>query len=131
MNEPTTKRTYRQLVPSEKERLEEHRRQIARELPDLQARDQMHQDARDEATLSGELRRAVHASALSLEEIAGRAGVTPVVLDDFLTGKPRSVPTCSIGWRASWAMNSTAFPDCLVSGKRGKSAGAAECRRAH
>ena len=35
----------------------------------------------------GELRQAIHQSDLSLAEIATRAGITPVVLDDFLTGE--------------------------------------------
>jgi hypothetical protein len=87
MNERPAKRIHRELTPSEVERLEKYRGQIARELPDLQARDQMRKDARDETTLSGELRRAIHASALSLGEIAARVGITPVVLDDFLTGE--------------------------------------------
>ena len=47
----------------------------------------MRKDARDEATLSGELRRGVHASDLPLSAIAADVGVPPVVLDDFLTGE--------------------------------------------
>ncbi len=50
-------------------------------------RDQMRKDARDERTLSGELRRAIHASDLSLAELAARAAITPAMLDDFLTGE--------------------------------------------
>ncbi len=53
----------------------------------MTARDQMRKEAREEATLSGELRRAVHASELTLSAIAARAGITPLVLDDFLTGE--------------------------------------------
>jgi plasmid maintenance system antidote protein VapI len=67
--------------------LEKYREQIARELPDLQARDQMRKDAREEGTLSGELRRAIHASELSLAEVAARVAVSPILLDDFLTGE--------------------------------------------
>jgi transcriptional regulator with XRE-family HTH domain len=47
----------------------------------------MRKEAQEEATLSGELRRAVHASTISLAEIARQAGVTPVHLDEFLTGE--------------------------------------------
>ena len=47
----------------------------------------MRKDAREENTLSGELRRAIHGSGLSLSEIASQTGVTPIVLDDFLTGE--------------------------------------------
>jgi transcriptional regulator with XRE-family HTH domain len=75
------------LTAAEKERLEKYRQQIAQELPELTARDQMRKDARAEHTLTGELRRAIHESELSLAEIAIRAGITPVILDDFLTGE--------------------------------------------
>jgi transcriptional regulator with XRE-family HTH domain len=47
----------------------------------------MRKEAREEATLSGELRRAVHASDLSLSALAARVGVSPLTLDDFLTGE--------------------------------------------
>ena len=81
------KRIARELTEEEKKRLAHSREQIAQELPDLQMRDQMRKDARDEATLSGDLRRAIHASELSLLEIATQAGITPIMLDDFLTGE--------------------------------------------
>ena len=87
MDNPTAKRLVRELTPAEEERIGRYREQIARELPDLQGRDQMRKDAREEATLSGELRRAVHESELSLAEIAARAAVAPIALDDFLTGE--------------------------------------------
>lgn len=87
MDTRQAERISTELIPAEKRRLTEYREQIDRELPDLTARDQMRKDARDETTLSGELRRAIHASDLSLAEIAARAGITPVVLDDFLTGE--------------------------------------------
>jgi hypothetical protein len=80
-------RISRELTDAEKGRLERAREQIRHELPDLVARDQMRKDARDEATLSGELRRAIHASDLSLAEIATRVGITGIMLDDFLTGE--------------------------------------------
>ena len=87
MDSRKPKRMTRELTPAEKERLETYREQIAGELSDLEARDQMRKDARDEHTLSGELRRAVHESELSLAEVATRAGIAPIVLDDFLTGE--------------------------------------------
>jgi len=87
MGERQARRIARELTQAEKARLERYRQKIAEELPDLQARDQMRKDARDESTLSGELRRAIHDSELSLAEIATRAGITPIVLDDFLTGE--------------------------------------------
>jgi plasmid maintenance system antidote protein VapI len=87
MEKRQIRRITRELTEAENTRLQKYREQIAQELPDLQARDQMRKDARDAATLSGELRRAIHASELSLAEIAARIGVTPIVLDDFLTGE--------------------------------------------
>lgn len=83
----SSRRIHRDLTPAEKERLAQYRAQIAEELPDLQARDQMRKDAREEATLSGQLRRAVAASDLSLAEIAARAAISPILLDGFLTGE--------------------------------------------
>jgi hypothetical protein len=47
----------------------------------------MRKEAQEEATLSGDLRRAIHASRLPLTEIANSAGITPHVLDEFLTGE--------------------------------------------
>jgi hypothetical protein len=87
MEKRKAKRVTRDLTEAEKSRLAKYREQIASELPDLQARDQLRKDARDEATLSGELRRAIHASPLSIAEIATQIGLTPIVLDDFLTGE--------------------------------------------
>ena len=87
MNERQARRTIRDLTPSERERLKKYQEQIAQELPDLQARDQLRKDASEESTLSGELRRAIHTSDLSLAEISTRVGVTPILLDDFLTGE--------------------------------------------
>ncbi len=81
------RRVSRELTPAEQERLAEYRKQIAEELPELEARDQMRKDARQEKTLSGELRRAINESDLSLAEIATRAAITPIMLDDFLTGE--------------------------------------------
>jgi transcriptional regulator with XRE-family HTH domain len=87
MQERRARRVSRELTSAEKERLAKYRDEIAEELPDLVARDQMRKDAREENTLSGELRSAIHESEMSLAEIAARAGTTPVVLDDFLTGE--------------------------------------------
>ena len=47
----------------------------------------MRKEARDEPTLSGELRRAIHSNPLSLTEIAAQAGIAPLALDEFLTGE--------------------------------------------
>ena len=53
----------------------------------MAARDQMRKEAREEATLSGQLRRAIHASELPLSAIAAQAAVAPLLLDEFLTGE--------------------------------------------
>ncbi len=53
----------------------------------MAARDQMRKQSREEATLSGQLRRAVHTNDLSLSAIAHQARITPLLLDEFLTGE--------------------------------------------
>jgi ribosome-binding protein aMBF1 (putative translation factor) len=87
MNEQKPRRITRPLTPDELEKLRQRRQAIAQELPDLHARDQMRKEAREEPTLSGEVRRAIHASPWSLTQLATRVGVTPTVLDEFLTGE--------------------------------------------
>ena len=87
MSESKPRRIARELTEAEKERLRQHRAQIASELPDLAERDRMRKEAREEATLSGELRRAVHASPLPLSKLAVQVGVVPRMLDEFLTGE--------------------------------------------
>jgi hypothetical protein len=86
MASPNVRRT-RVLTPEEQARLERNRALIASELLDLTERDRMRNEAREEATLSGEIRRAVHGSDLSLTTIAKRAGISPLLLDEFLTGE--------------------------------------------
>jgi len=87
MTNPQTRRVTRELTLEEQNRLRRYREQIASELPDLAERDRMRKEAREEATLSGELRRAVHGSPLSLAVVAERAGISPLALDEFLTGE--------------------------------------------
>ena len=87
MDQSKARRITRELSQIENERLMQHREQVARELPEMVVRDQMRKEAREEATLSGELRRAVHASPFSVPKIAQRVGVTPTTLDEFLTGE--------------------------------------------
>ena len=81
------RRVTRELSDSEKQRLAQHQAQIASELPDMIERDQMRKEARDEQTLSGEFRRAIHRSELPLSTIAERAGLPLIALDEFLTGE--------------------------------------------
>lgn len=87
MDSPRARRLKHELSPSEKDRLEQQRGQIARELPDMIAQDQMRKEAREERTLSGELRRSIHEIQLPLSTIAAQTGVTPIMLDEFLTGE--------------------------------------------
>ena len=87
MEERQARRVTRELTPAELQRVRQHQKQIADELPEMAARDQMRKEAREEATLSGQLRRAIHASQLSLSAIAAQVGVTPLLLDEFLTGQ--------------------------------------------
>ncbi len=87
MEKRQARRVTRGLGPAEQQRLRRHQDQVAGELPEMAARDQMRKEAREEATLSGQLRRAVHASELSLSAVADRAAITPLLLDEFLTGE--------------------------------------------
>lgn len=87
MSTNRTTRSATELTPEKQERLKQHRETIASELPDLVHRDQQRKEAQDEPTLSGELRRAIHANDLSLATIASKAGMTPLQLDEFLTGE--------------------------------------------
>ena len=81
------KRKNVRLTRQQQGSLDRHRQMIAREMPELISRDQMRKEASTEPTLSGELRRAIHASGSSLKALAERVGVSPVVLDEFLTGE--------------------------------------------
>lgn len=87
MTTPQARRVTRKLTPEEENRLRRYREQIASELPDLAERDRMRKEAREEATLSGELRRAIHSSPLSLPALSKQAGISPLALDEFLTGE--------------------------------------------
>ncbi len=87
MTERQVRRITRELTTAEQVRLKQLREEIAAELPDMLARDQLRREARMEATLSGDLRRAVHASPMSLSAIARQVGIDPIVLDEFLTGE--------------------------------------------
>lgn len=82
----TTAQTTR-VIPTElANRLPELRRQIEQELPDLIERDRRMEQAAQEETLSGRLRRAVHESRRSLDAIAADAGLPVLELCDFLEG---------------------------------------------
>lgn len=86
-----TRRAARRIdydpTPEQLQQLDAERRLIADELPDLIDRNRRAREARQEPTLSGELRRAVHASDIPLIEMAKRAGIAPTALSEFLTGE--------------------------------------------
>src|SRR5262245_15184781 len=76
-----------ELTAAQQEALKQVREQVAKELPELIARDRLRKEAAEETTLSGELRRGVHASELSITQIAARTGISLSALDQFLTGE--------------------------------------------
>jgi hypothetical protein len=87
MTERQARRVTRELTGPERARLQYLREKIAAELPEMTARDHLRREAREEATLSGELRRAIHASPMSLSAIATQVRIDPILLDEFLTGE--------------------------------------------
>jgi hypothetical protein len=87
MERRAARRITRILSAAEQQRLHLEREQIALELPGLTAQDQMRKEAREEPTLSGELRRRIHASTHSLSHLAAQASLPPIALDEFLTGE--------------------------------------------
>lgn len=81
-----TKPSHPELTPERLAHLAEARQQIATELPDLVAREKRMREAAEEATFSGELRRAIHRGDRDLISLAEVAGTTPVHLSEFLSG---------------------------------------------
>jgi hypothetical protein len=59
---------------------------IAKELPKLVEKGQRLHDAKQEPTMSGALRRAIHTSKILLPDLADRAQADMDTLDAFLTG---------------------------------------------
>jgi transcriptional regulator with XRE-family HTH domain len=86
MTKPTSGK-HREMTNEERQRLAALREKIQQEIPDLVARNQMRDDARREASLSGALRRAVHSSNRPLTHLAREVGIEPTMLDEFLTGE--------------------------------------------
>jgi hypothetical protein len=87
MKKLKARRITRTLTPQAMARIRRAQRQIARELPELIARDQMRKEAREEPTLSGELRRLVQLSGLPISKIAEKSRIPVIALDKFLTGE--------------------------------------------
>jgi len=81
------------IVPPELlDRLRHDRELIAGELPELRERGQRMEKAAAEDTLSGHLRRAIHQSKQPLRELAADAGISSILLCDFLEGQ-RPLPS--------------------------------------
>jgi len=74
-------------MPAEIDRLRMLRESIAKELPILIARDQLRKAAREDRSISGAVRDVIHRSDLPLQAIATKAGLSPVEVDEFLTGE--------------------------------------------
>jgi hypothetical protein len=74
------------LTPELMLRLQQDRQAIAEELPELQVRNARMSKAAAEDTLSGHLRRAVHASPRPIRDIAEDSGISSDILCDFLEG---------------------------------------------
>jgi plasmid maintenance system antidote protein VapI len=87
MSTQPIKRISRELTPEEAARIEKYRAAIAEELPDLVARNQLRKEAAEEKTLSGAIRRAIHSGGVEITTLAERAGITLIMLDEFLTGE--------------------------------------------
>jgi hypothetical protein len=81
------KRTYVELSDEKRAQIRRAHAQLKEELPELAKRLRMANEAAEENTFSGELRRAIHASGFHLNYVAERVGTTPIVLDEFLTGE--------------------------------------------
>lgn len=76
-----------ELTPEQQERLRQAQQETEQELPELVVLGKSLRRAAQEETLSGSLRRAIHASPLDLDVLAERAGITPDGLQGFLTGE--------------------------------------------
>src|SRR5687767_15716665 len=87
MSKPSPPPAGRELTEEERQRLAALREKIKQELPDLVARNQLREEARREASLTGSLRRAVYASKLPITHLARQVGIEPTILDEFLTGE--------------------------------------------
>ncbi len=68
-------------------KMQRDRKLIEEELPELADRDSRMREAADEDTLSGHLRRAIHHSRRPLRDIGREAGISTILLCDFLEGE--------------------------------------------
>jgi len=82
-----TPRVIHKFSPEEERRYQSLRAQIAQELPDLVARGRLADEAAVEKTVSGALRRAIHLSPLTIDELGKLAAIDGTWIDEFLTGE--------------------------------------------
>jgi hypothetical protein len=87
MTMPHRSRESTEPSTTELARLQQLRTAIEAELPDLIANDQLRKEAREEASISGAVRDAIHRSDMPLNAIAAKAGLPLLQLDEFLTGE--------------------------------------------
>lgn len=74
------------LTPEQQVRLQQQREQIAAEQSQLQAKLERIHEAKQEPSLSGQLRLAIHRSGRLPTQLAAEAGITVQQLGDFLSG---------------------------------------------
>ena len=86
MTKREARRTHREFTPEERARWEQARDEADRELPDVLERAKRRTQALAEPTISGQLRRAIQASDLSLHQVADRIDISPVELSGFMSG---------------------------------------------
>jgi hypothetical protein len=67
------------------ERIEQ---QVNAELPEIMERQRKKKVAREEQSVSGQLRRAIHDGNLRYPQLVRLSGVSMEELDDFMTGEP-------------------------------------------
>jgi hypothetical protein len=74
------------MTPELRDHWQRARQETEAELPGLVELGRRMREAGAENTLSGHLRRAIHRSPKELADIAGAAGISPLDLNDFLSG---------------------------------------------
>ena len=80
-------RKYVELSPEKAEEIRRAQQIIKAEIPELILKGRLLDEAAQETTFSGELRRRIHAKGISLQTVAERIGTSSRVLDEFLTGE--------------------------------------------
>jgi hypothetical protein len=86
MKPTKSRRSTTVLTALQLKQLRKDRTLIDKELPALAAKHELLCEAAQEPSHSGDLRRAVHASKILLDDLAHRAGTDLNTLDAFLTG---------------------------------------------